>query len=146
MGSKVSERLVDQRIRNRIMEALWTRSLGVKSVDTALGAKEWFESFFDWLPYEGPTPRHNTAITPEEYAALDGVLAIMQQAYNETPIGFTRSGKFTPTDEQLLASGWPERVAPVAKAALEMFCKRGRFSEDVEEDSPSSPRPWLGSP
>jgi hypothetical protein len=146
MESKVSERLVDQRIRNRIMEALWIRSLGVESVDAALGAKEWFESFFDWLPYQGPTPRDNTAITPGEYAAVDGVLAIMQRAYSETPIGFTRRGKFTPTDEQLLASGWPERVAPVAKAALEMFCKRGRFSEDVEEDSPSSLQRWPGCP
>lgn len=49
---KTSERLVAQRVRNRIMEEIWDLSRGDLGVHEA-GPSEWFETFFDLFPYEG---------------------------------------------------------------------------------------------
>jgi hypothetical protein len=46
------------------------------------------------------------------------------------------------TPEELLATGWPERIRPHAERALALMRSRGRFSEDIEEAEPSDTTQW----
>ena len=133
-----SERLVAQRVRNRIMEELWARSNGRGDLtwsEWVGGPTEWFESFFDWFPYEGEADWY-PAMTSEEETAVRDVLISMQKAIADPSV------PKSPTFEEIAISGWPDRVAPVAKKALDLLLVRGRFSEDEEEDEPSTPVPW----
>lgn len=75
-------------------------------------------------------------MTPAEIAAVKEVCRLMQAAIADTAIS-----KY-PTVEEITRTGWPQRIAPVAKVALELMLERGRFSEEVEEAEPSSPIPW----
>lgn len=131
---EASERLVAQRCRNRIMEEIWALSRGDVGVHET-GATEWFESFFDWFPYEGE-PSWYPAMTPAETTAVREVCGLMQRAISDPAL------PKVPSVEQLLRAGWPQRVAPVAKRALDLMLQRGRFSEEREEEEPSSPIPW----
>lgn len=129
-----SERLVAQRLRNRVMEEVWGLTRGNAGIGDA-GPVEWFESFFDFFPYEGE-PACYPAMTAEEEEAVRGVCKLMQLAVADPSI------PRHPTVEDVAGSGWPERIAPVAGKALEVMLKRGRFSEEVEEAEPSTPVPW----
>lgn len=131
---KPSERLIAQRVRNRILEEILGLSEGEAGVHEA-GPTEWFESFFDWFPYEGE-PEWFPAMTAEEADTVSAVCKIMQQAIAETDISRE------PTVDEIIQTGWPERVAPTAKLALDVLMARGRFSEEQEEDEPSNPIPW----
>jgi hypothetical protein len=128
---KPSERLVEQRVRNRIMEEVWGLSRGNINVAEACGA-EWFETFFDWFPYEGE-PNWYPAMTPEEVKAVREVCILMQQAIADPTI------PKRPSIEEITRTGWPDRIAPVAKRALDLMLQRGRFSEEEEEEVPSGP-------
>jgi len=128
-----SRRLVDQRVRNRIMEAILCLAEGDEGVDAA-GATEWFEIFFDYFPYDGALVRDNSSIDDGEWEALTSLLTVMQIACRETPSRMSET--------ELKATGWPSRVAPTAAAILNVFLARGRFSEDVEEETPTSRHPW----
>lgn len=132
-----SERLVAQRVRNRIMEELSGLAEGDAEV-SKVGPVEWFESFFDWFPYQGE-PKWYPAMTAEEETAVRTVCKLMQLAIADQTI------PKHPTVEQIASSGWPERIAPFAKKALDIMLTRGRFSEDVEEGEPSTPIPWSSS-
>jgi hypothetical protein len=131
---KPSERLVEQRVRNRIMEEVWGLSEGNSGVG-ASGPTEWFESFFDWFPYEGELDWY-PAMTMEERNAVRDVCKLMQQAMSDTDISKQ------PTVQEITQTGWPERIAPVAKRALDLMLERGRFSEEQEEAEPSGPTVW----
>ncbi|ATY30817.1 hypothetical protein [Sphingomonas psychrotolerans] len=129
---KPSERLIEQRLRNRIMEELWGHSRDhtwIKEV----GAVEWFESFFDHFPYEGQ-PHGYPAMTTDEATAVGAVCLTMQQAIADLPKN--------PTVQQIIHSGWPDRIRPVAQSALDLLTVRGRLAEEFEEAEPSSPIPW----
>ncbi len=116
------------------MEAIWGLSRANAFVHEA-GPIEWFEIFFDWFPYEGE-PDWYPAMATEEATAVREVCVLMQQA-----IADPRFAK-NPTVEEIVETGWPERVAPTAKLAIGLMLERGRFSEDEEESEPSSPIPW----
>lgn len=128
-----SRRLVDQRVRNRIMEAILGLSEGDAGVDKS-GTTEWFESFFDYFPYDGPEVSDVTSINGEEWSALTSLLAVMQTAFSET------SGDIA--GAELIVTGWPARIARIAAETLSVFLARGRFSEEAEEQTPSSPAHW----
>ena len=128
-----SNRLIDQRLRNRIMEAILGLIDGDEGVDQ-VGATEWFEIFFDEFPYDGAPPRDNSAIDDGEWAALAPLVTAMQAACRDTPARMSNA--------ELKASGWPQRIAPIARQALRAFQARGRFSEEVEEQAPSLAKPW----
>jgi hypothetical protein len=132
MEDNPSERLVEQRIRNRIMEAVLTLAEGVDGV-RQVWPKDYFETFYDWIPHQadGAMPS-NSAINDEERALLAEVSAILDSACDATPNQMTA--------DELLATGWPDRVQPVAQRALSAMILRGRFSEDHEEDEPSTNR------
>ena len=116
------------------MEEIWGLSKGGSEV-IASGPTEWFETFFDWFPYEGE-PDWYPAMTAEEANAVRDVCKLMQQAIEDTDISKQ------PTVDEIIQTGWPERIAPTAKRALDLMLERGRFSEDEEEAEPSSPVPW----
>jgi hypothetical protein len=91
------------------------------------GAAEYFNGFFDFFPDQPPLPE-NAALTPGEHSGLTAVLALMAEAADATPVDVT--------DAALVASGWPERIASAARAALAPMEHRGRFSEAFEEPEP----------
>ncbi|TGP50722.1 hypothetical protein EN873_22860 [bacterium M00.F.Ca.ET.230.01.1.1] len=123
-----SDRIVDQRIRNRIIEALATLADGNEGV-LAVWPTEYFESFYDWIPYGGKQ-HPNSAISADEQDGLSGVSNILDLACDATPQLMTA--------DEFIATGWPARIQPVAQWALGLMLKRGRFSEDQEEQEPSS--------
>ncbi len=98
------------------------------------GAGEYFEGFFDFVPYEGV--ELSSAITEAERAALLEVHELVTAACDETPRMVTT--------EMLIATGWPERIAPAAQRALDLMWARGQFSEEHEEDEPSLKKPDSG--
>src|SRR5438067_877331 len=123
MSDSISERLVDQRLRNGIMAELaglvdWKEDL------PSWGAAEYFNSFFDFLPYEWLEP--NSALADAERLAISKVHGMMVAACDATPKHVTA--------ERLIATGWPERIGWAAKQALAIMLERGRFSQDEEED------------
>lgn len=125
---EVSERLADQRIRNRVIECLEYLAEGDDGI-RALGHVEYFESFFDWVDDDRPWDwRDNSAYTAEEIGSVNLVLAALLQAVAETREMDT---------EETVDSGWPRRIAPIAESALELMVHRGRFDEDREEPGPS---------
>ncbi len=124
-----SERLVLQRMRNRVMEALDLLADGDEGVRSA-GNAEYVNHFFDFIDDDVPLQwREWSTLTADEVAALDKVLRALLDACAETPA--------VCTDDEFIASGWPERVKQIAGAALALMRARGRFHEEYEEDSPS---------
>jgi hypothetical protein len=134
MEDRPSERIVDQRIRNRIMEAVQTLAEGDEGV-RAVWPAEYFESFYDWIPHhrDGVMPS-NSSLTADEQQSLHDVSSILDQACDATPGNMHA--------EDLIATGWPRRIQPVAQRAIDLMLRRGRFREDVEEIEPSDISPW----
>jgi len=98
---------------------------------------EYFESFYDWTPHRGDGEmRPNSAITADERASLLEVSWILDDACDAT---LGKLGNMTA--DELIVTGWPRRIQPVAQKALALMSQRGRFSEDLEEDAPSSDEP-----
>jgi hypothetical protein len=129
MEDNPSHRIIDQRIRNRIMEALLTLAEGDEGV-RQLWPTEYFESYYDWIPHRDHGGiRPNSTITADERALLFEVSSILDDACDATP------GKMTA--DELIATGWTKRIQPVALKALILMRERGRFSEEQEEDTPS---------
>lgn len=128
---KPSARLVDQRMRNRVIEALAPLSEGDAGV-RAVGLGEYVEQFFDFIGDDAPWRwREMTTLTSDEVAALAAVHEVLDAACTATPQDIS--------DEAFIESGWPTVIAPIAKRALDLMENRGRFSEQVEQVEP--PRP-----
>jgi hypothetical protein len=128
-SAEPSPRLIDQRLRNRIIEQLQILSRGDECVKWE--GPEWVEGFFDYFPYdEGDRFRVNSAINPEECSVLQPVIRAMQD--------LIAMGAANLSEADFIASGWPKRIQPLAKAALGTLLTRGRFSEDFEQEEPSS--------
>lgn len=128
-SERPSERLVEQRMRNRAMEALEAISEGDAGV-RSVGVGEYVEQFFDVINDDIPWHwREWSCFTKEEVDALDEVLRLLNAACAATPQ--------IDTEDDFIASGWPARLQPPAARALGLMRARGRFREDVEEDEPS---------
>jgi hypothetical protein len=126
-----SRRLVEQRLRNRAMEALATISNGDSGV-REVGLVEYVEQFFDVIDDDAPWHwREWTCFTSHEVKALAEVQRLLRAACVATPDAHT--------EDKFIGSGWPTRIQPSARQALEAMRARGRFREDVEEDRPSLP-------
>jgi len=129
-GERASPRLIDQRHRNLIIDQLETLADGDAAVRPQ-GATEYFNAFFSLCPIDESDPLINMAMTEAEHAAWDSVFRLMDQAANAT------SSRVT--DEELLTSGWPRRIASVAAEAVRVFLERGRSSEEIEEAELAAP-------
>ncbi|UDF04593.1 hypothetical protein [Asticcacaulis sp. AND118] len=121
--SEISERLLDQRLRNRIMEAIHSLTEGLGS----WGANEYFNAFYDFMDGDRPWP--NKAMSENEHEALLELCLLMNAACEDTPQ--------TLTDESFIATGWPDRIKPVAQKTLTVFLERGRSNENTDEATPS---------
>ena len=133
MDEKPSDRIIHQRIRNRIMEVVVTLAEGDDGV-RRVWPTEYFESFYDLIPHrDDGEMRPNSAITADERALLLEVSSILDDACDATPHNMTA--------HELIATGWPKRIQPVARKALILMRERGRFSEEQEEDTPSIAEP-----
>jgi hypothetical protein len=129
MEREPSDRLIDQRVRNRIMEAVAILADGDDGV-RQVSAKEYFLIFYDYIPHRDEGAMYpNSAITAEEFALLREVSRMLDDACDDTP-------QFV-TEDELIASGWPKRIRPIAQKALKTMQGRGRFSEEREEYVPS---------
>ena len=112
-----------------MMDALHTLADGDEGV-RSVGPAEYFECFYDWIRHRNDGEmRANGAIETEERRLLTNVREILDQACDATP-------QFIDI-EAFIATGWPERVQPIAQEALTLMTKRGRFDEDEEEGEPS---------
>ncbi|NIK59579.1 hypothetical protein [Kribbella shirazensis] len=124
MSDAVSSRLLDQRVRNRVidvLELLGDGNAGVQDV----GVAEYFNMFFDWAD---EPQRALSTYTATEVALLEKVLAVLLDALAATN-GLN-------TVDEICDSGWPRRTAVVAQEAFSAMVARGRFREDVEEAEP----------
>lgn len=134
MEEKPSERLIDQRIRNRIIEAVHTLADGEEGVRREWPV-EYFENFYAWVPHHDDGDMEpNSAITLEERMELMELSAILDKACDATP-------KMMTADE-FIGTGWPKRVKPFAQKVLRLMLGRGRFSEEREESEPSGVQSW----
>lgn len=126
---KVTRRLVEQRQRNRAMEALVALSNGDAGV-RSVGVNEYVNEFLDAIDDDVPWRwREWSCFTPAEVARLDAVHGLLKLACATTPR--------IDTDEGFVASGWPSKIQPAARLALDTMAARGRFREDIEEANPS---------
>jgi hypothetical protein len=129
VAEEVSERLVDQRVRNRVEEVLEILADGDAGL-FAVGGKEHFNLFFDYidddLPYDW---RALSTYTAEEIEKIEHVLTSMLTALDATAS--------LDTEAEIAATGWPQGVQPVAQEALTAMIARGRFDEEREETEPS---------
>lgn len=97
------------------MEALETLGDGEQGVRD-VGFGEYFEQFYDVISDDASWQwRVWSVFTPDEVTALDVVLQQLDEACRSTP----------------------EKLRPGAKRALDLMRGRGRFSEEVEERTPS---------
>jgi hypothetical protein len=129
MQDNPSPRLVDQRLRNRVIEAVDTLAKGECGV-RQVWPDEYFEQFYDQIPHhKDGEMRANSAITLEERSLLLKISQILDQACDVTPKRMTA--------DELIDTGWPKRIQAVAQRALTFLLERGRFSEDREEEEPS---------
>lgn len=128
VAEEVSTRLVDQRVRNRVIEVMELLADGDDGL-RAVGDVEYFNLFFDWVDDDIPEDwRANSAYTPEEVEHIEAVHRSMLAAVYAT------GGMDT---AQTAASGWPRRIQPIAQQALALMLRRGRFDEETEEEEPS---------
>jgi hypothetical protein len=126
LSEAVSKRVVDQRLRNRIIEEV---SSLAEDNDVAMqwGASEYFEAFFDLINNDRPWP--NSCFSNEKKQAFKNFCALMIKACDATPKRLTVA--------QLTESGWPDIIRSEAQRTLAVFLARGRFGEDEEEAKPS---------
>jgi len=123
------KRLIDQCLRNRIIESVEALAAGPEGVRLA-GAFEYFETLFDHV-HEKEHLADNSALSPEERDEL---------ARSRTVVGEACRAAGSAHDiEVVIASGWPDRLSPEAQGVLGRLSKRGRCSEHLEEVEP--PRP-----
>lgn len=118
-------------MRNRVIEVLEVLADGDAGLH-AVGEKEYFNYFFDYIDDSSPHQwRALSTYTGAEVARIELVLEQMLAALEATAD--------LRTDREVAATGWPKRVAPVARDALEVMTARGRFDEESEEIEPSHP-------
>ena len=128
MTEEPSERLIEQRIRNRIYEILEILADSDAGVDI-VGIKGYFHLFEDFV--HRPSIEAGTSALSKEERAVVLEIAEFLEAASETNPDFTRA--------EFIDSDWPGRIAPAARNARALFLRRGLFSEKVEELEPGQP-------
>lgn len=130
MDDRPSERIIEQRLRNRAIEALGVLAEGDVGV-RAVGNVDYINGFFDLIDDDVSSEWRNwSTLTSAEVSALDKVQRLLLEACVGTPQ--------VCSDDEFIASRWPARIRPVAAEALALMRPRGSFHEDREEESPSN--------
>lgn len=128
MTEEPSERLIEQRIRNRIYEILEILADCDAGVDL-VGIKGYFDLFEDFV--HRPSIEAGTSALSRDERAIVLEIAEFLEAACETNPDFTKA--------EFIESDWPGKIAPAARNARELFLERGLFSEKVEEVEPGQP-------
>jgi hypothetical protein len=116
--------VLDQRLRNRIMESILLLAEGVGS----WGPDEYFNQFYDQMSMKRQ-PFPNSTMTANESEALGNLCELMNRACEATPRNLSV--------EILMASGWLEVIQAEAGRVMEIFLQRGRCDEEQEQAEPS---------
>ncbi|MGA5540625.1 hypothetical protein ACPCIR_02120 [Mycobacterium sp. NPDC051198] len=117
-------RIVEQRVRNRIMEAVEVLSDGDDGV-RAVGDGDYYNYFFDWVDDDMTTAwRELSTLSPAEVRQLESLHDLLHKSLKVT---------HAMNGDELIASGWPTRIAAVARTTLQTMQTWGRFDEEVEE-------------
>lgn len=132
-AERPSERVIAQRMRNRMIEALdlaasFDKQLEYEAnVPIAHVPSEvicWWEDSFMGPEY---ADRYELPVyTPEEVAAMVRFHAVWDRVCEDLP------GPLSPLRELFELEPW-QRLRDAAAEALAVFMRRGKFSEDVEE-------------
>jgi hypothetical protein len=125
--ANVSKRIVDQRLRNRIIESVETLAEGPEGV-RRVGFSDFFNDFYDLVP-ENCVPHKNTALTEEEVRGIESLCKVMSAAMAATPKIMS--------EEEFIQTGWSDEIMSAGRKTLAVFLRRGRFDEEVEEAEPS---------
>ncbi|MER9581753.1 hypothetical protein [Mesorhizobium sp. M0276] len=128
MTEEPTERLIEQRIRNRIYEILEILADCDDGVDL-VGIKGYFNLFEDFV--HRPSIEAGTSALSKDERAIVLEIAEFLEAASETNPDFTKA--------EFVESGWPARIAPTARDARALFLRRGLFSEKIEEAEPGQP-------
>ena len=133
MGANVdrpSERVVSQRIRNRLIEYFSWASSFEEQRDYQAVAPIWvpgevFEQFYDTVREPVVASDFDDVYSAGEIDALIAYSEVLDRARDETP------DAWTPLEEFQALPLW-EEVRQAAEAAREAFARRGPLPEDVE--------------
>jgi hypothetical protein len=128
MGEEVSDRVIEQRWRNRIIEAIEVLARGNEGL-IEVNYDEFFEGFYDHWRDGQLVVRPNSMITEEEERTINALGRMLEDITRETH-------RFR-SEAEYIQSGCAERIKPVAENALKLLLSRGRFSEECEELSPA---------
>jgi len=128
MIEEPSERLIEQRVRNRIYEILEILADCDAGVDL-VGIKGYFNLFEDFV--HRPSIEAGTSALSKDERAIVLEIADFLEAACETNPDFTKA--------EFIDSDWPGKIAPAARDARALFLSRGLFSEKVEETEPGRP-------
>lgn len=125
MIEEPSDRLIEQRIRNRIFEILEILAECDEGVD--LVSINGYFNLFDDFVHRPSIESGMSALSRDERAIVLEIAHFLEVACETTP-DFTKA--------EFIASGWPEQIAPKARDARALFLIRGLFSEEFEEVEP----------
>lgn len=128
MTEEPSERLIEQRIRNRIYEILEILADCDAGVDI-VGIKGYFYLFEDFV--HRPSIEAGTSALSKDERAIVLEIAEFLEAASETNPDFTKA--------EFIDSDWPGKIALAAREARALFLRRGLFSEKVDELEPGQP-------
>ena len=128
MTEEPSERLIEQRVRNRIYEVLEILADCDAGVDL-VGIRGYFDLFEDYV--HRPSIEAGTSALSKDERVIVLEIAEFLEAAGETNPDFTKA--------EFIESDWPGKIAPTARDALVLFLRRGLFSEKVEELEPGQP-------
>ncbi|GBE64523.1 hypothetical protein MFM001_09850 [Mycobacterium sp. MFM001] len=88
----------------------------------------YYNLFFDYISDKVTREwRAWSTLSPKEVRQLEGLQALLIESLATTRLMGT---------EELIASGWPTRIAAVAGPVWEEMKARGRFDEEVEQSDP----------
>lgn len=127
MSEEIAERIVEQRLRNRIIEVVEVLASGDDGV-RYVGPAEFFEAFYDFIPHHSDHAMYpNSAISPAERKALKVLSAILDQACDSIPRNLEI--------EEFIETGWPKKIQNVAQNVHSLMIQRGYLSEEKVEEN-----------
>lgn len=120
-GSEPSAHILDQRIRDRIIDVVEIWADGEDEV-RKVGFSNYFEYFYDLIPHrdDGVMPS-NSAITADERSILLTLRCLLDDACDSTP------GHMT--DDEFIATAWPKQIQSLALETLNLMPRCAHFNE-----------------
>ncbi|KAF5887193.1 MULTISPECIES: hypothetical protein [Rhizobium] len=128
MDEEISDRVIEQRLRNRVIDAIEVLARGNEGL-IEVNYNEFFLAFYDCWDNGRLIRWPNNAFTDEEEQTVNDLGGMLE--------GITTETLHFQSEAEYIQSGCAERIKPVAQQALKLFLTRGRFSEDCEELTPA---------